>query len=76
MIEWLEQPDFLPQWSCQNCVDASFGQHTRALERASRKQTERQRAAQTGQTARSDRSDRFLGFHRNRSSRGITITFT
>ena len=24
------------------CVDASFGQHTRALERASRKRTERQ----------------------------------
>ena len=33
-------------------------------------------AAQTCQTARTDRSDRFLGFRRNRSSRGITITLT
>jgi hypothetical protein len=31
-------------------------------------------AAQTGQTARADQSDRFLGFRQNRSSRVITIT--
>ena len=43
--------NYRPQRSRQKCVDTDFGQHTRALERASRKGTEEQQ----GHTDRLDR---------------------